>query len=59
MALSDYCFMRNNRCLACGMFLLRNGNGRTDIFYMLEHKNRIFLRVFKILEEEKRFFVIT
>jgi len=41
------------------MFLVRNGNGRTDVLYMLEHEDRIFLCVFEFLEEEKRFFVIT
>ena len=60
ICIGDYCFLRNNgRCFACCMFLLCNGNGRTNIFYMFKHEDRIFFCVLEFLEEEKRFFVIT
>lgn len=40
------------------MFLLCDSDGRTDVFDVLEHENRVLLCVFEFLEEKKRLFVV-
>lgn len=59
MALGWYGVIRyHGRGFTSSMFLLRNSNGGANIFDVLEHENRIFLRILQLLEQKKRFLVI-
>lgn len=52
------CCRYNRRSFSCSMFLLRDSDGRPDVFDMLEHENRVFLRIFEFLEKKKWLFII-
>src|SRR5262245_7278119 len=51
------CYYR--RRFASCMLLLSNSDRGTDIVYMLQHEDRVFLGIFELLEKEERLFVVT